>query len=138
MIIQSAGRDSDGDDTLIEATTKCLLENIGATEDTHLFLNTLIRAGMSTKTAEGVLRKVLMLPAAFYRDVRYTGSVDVQREYNGVNEFSGGGMGHPLFGQYVPPDNFDECVASGASCTYKADGPNGEMQCKYCGKGLPK
>lgn len=28
----------------------------------------------------------------------------------------------------------DECVASGQSCEYAADGPNGEMQCKYCGK----
>ncbi|WPK30415.1 hypothetical protein SLP22_0063 [Salmonella phage BAU.Micro_SLP-22] len=28
----------------------------------------------------------------------------------------------------------DECAASGQSCEYAADGPNGEMQCKYCGK----
>lgn len=29
---------------------------------------------------------------------------------------------------------FDECAASGESCSYRADGPNGEMQCRYCGK----
>lgn len=28
----------------------------------------------------------------------------------------------------------DECVASGASCSYAPDGPNGEIQCRYCGK----
>lgn len=26
-----------------------------------------------------------------------------------------------------------ECVASGEACSYAADGPNGEMQCRYCG-----
>lgn len=29
---------------------------------------------------------------------------------------------------------FDECVASGQSCSYAAEGPKGEMQCRYCGK----
>lgn len=28
----------------------------------------------------------------------------------------------------------DECVASGQSCSYRPDGPNGESQCQYCGK----
>lgn len=30
----------------------------------------------------------------------------------------------------------DECVATGQSCEYAPDGPNGEMQCKYCGKSI--
>lgn len=29
---------------------------------------------------------------------------------------------------------FDECVASGQSCSYGPHGPKGEMQCCYCGK----
>lgn len=28
----------------------------------------------------------------------------------------------------------DECAASGESCSYRPHGPNGEMQCQYCGK----
>ncbi|WP_059796950.1 hypothetical protein [Burkholderia ubonensis] len=28
----------------------------------------------------------------------------------------------------------DECVASGASCSYAPEGRHGEMQCRYCGK----
>jgi hypothetical protein len=28
----------------------------------------------------------------------------------------------------------DECCATGQSCSYAADGPNGERQCRYCGK----
>ena len=28
----------------------------------------------------------------------------------------------------------DECVATGQSCSYRPDGPNGESQCQYCGK----
>jgi hypothetical protein len=28
----------------------------------------------------------------------------------------------------------DECAASGASCSYRPHGMNGEMQCQYCGK----
>jgi hypothetical protein len=30
----------------------------------------------------------------------------------------------------------DECVATGQSCEYAPDGPDGEMQCKYCGKSI--
>jgi hypothetical protein len=37
-------------------------------------------------------------PIAFYRDVQYEGSHSgVHREYNGINEFSGGGTGFPLY-----------------------------------------
>lgn len=28
----------------------------------------------------------------------------------------------------------DECAATGQSCSYRPDGPNGESQCQYCGK----
>lgn len=31
----------------------------------------------------------------------------------------------------------DECVASGASCSYAPEGRHGEMQCRYCGKTQP-
>jgi hypothetical protein len=31
-------------------------------------------------------------------------------------------------------DALDECAASGRSCIYAGDGPNGEFQCIYCGK----
>jgi hypothetical protein len=31
----------------------------------------------------------------------------------------------------------DECAASGASCSYANEGPNGESQCRYCGKARP-
>lgn len=34
--------------------------------------------------------------------------------------------------------DFDECVASGQSCSYRPHGPDGEMQCEYCGKPAPQ
>lgn len=35
------------------------------------------------------------------------------------------------------PGDWDECGATGQSCSYRPDGPNGEMQCQYCGKEKP-
>lgn len=37
----------------------------------------------------------------------------------------------------LPAADFDECVASGQSCSYGPHGPKGERQCCYCGAEPP-
>lgn len=40
-------------------------------------------------------------------------------------------------GNELEPVGWRECAASGQSCEDEPIGPNGEMQCKYCGSAAP-
>lgn len=51
--------------------------------------------------------------------------------YDCVFEIMAAAPAQPPIGD-VPA--FDECAASGESCSYRPDGPKGELQCRYCGK----